>query len=368
MIISNTLCLHSFSFGFLFFFLQHKFHFLGILFCFDLFLNRTFYCCRQRNITNKQLLEYEPAFFKIFFYTFKNTALEKIPFKVSFSSFMDETAALCDLVLPNSLPLERYDDVATPYGSGFCIYSLVRPIQKPIYDTKTTGDVLLALARKLSIELKFDNFQQVLKEKVASLAKASGGFVAKDVMPWQVAAGKPAPALVGGDLWKALETGFAWTMVGQVAQTGMGFAAEVVAKAVKAGKAPTVAATLAPYSQLRTGTPATGIPCQDLTTVPDTELLGETTFVRVNSETAKTLGLKKGQTVKLTAAGVDCQAKVHIFESVMTGMVSAPLGFGHTAFDYFSQGKGANYLSLMTVAEEPGSGMSMWIASEVKIA
>jgi len=295
-------------------------------------------------------------------------ALEKIPFKVGFASFMDETAALCDLVLPNSLPLERYDDVATPYGSGFCVYSLVRPIQKPVCDTKTTADVILGLARKLSIDLKFDNFQQVLKEKVATLAKASGGFVAKDVMPWQVAAGKPAPVLAGGDLWKALEAGYAWTMVGQVAQTAMGFAPEILAKAVKAGKGQATAATLIPYAQLRTGTPVTGIPCQNLTTVPDTELVKESTFVRLNSETAKALGLKKGATVKVRGAGADCEAKVHVFESVMTGVVSAPLGFGHTAFDIFSKGKGANYLSLMAVAEEPGSGMSVWTASEVKIA
>ena len=147
----------------------------------------------------------------------------------------------------------------------------------------------------------------------------------------------------------------------------MGFAAEVLAKAVKAGK-PATATVLAPYAQLRTGTPVTGMPCQDLTTVPDTELLGDTTFIRVNSETAKALGLKKGQMVKLSGAGVDCQAKVHIFESVMPGMVSAPLGFGHTAFDYYSQGKGANYLSLAAVVEEAGSGLSMWIAPEVKIA
>ena len=117
-------------------------------------------------------------------------ALDKIPFKVSFSSFLDETAAGCDLVLPNSLPLERYDDVATPYGAGFCVYSLVHPIQKPVHDTKTTADVILSLARKLSIDLKFDSFLQVLKEKVATLAKASGGFVAKDVM-FQVALIRP---------------------------------------------------------------------------------------------------------------------------------------------------------------------------------
>jgi len=295
-------------------------------------------------------------------------ALEKIPFKVSFASFMDETAAMCDLILPNSLPLERYDDVATPYGSGFCLYSLVRPIQKPVYDTKTSADVILTLAKKLSVDLKFDSFLQVLKEKVVTLGKASGGFIAKGIMPWQVAAGKPAPAMVGADLWKVLESGYAWTMVGPVTQNGMGFAPELLAKAVKPAKVPSSVVTLVPYAQLRTGTPMTGIPCQDLTTVPETELVAETTFVRLNSETAKALGLKKGATVKLSGAGVDCKAKVHIFESVMTGVVSAPLGFGHTAFDLFSKDKGANYLSLMALAEEPGSGMSVWTASEVKIA
>ncbi len=295
-------------------------------------------------------------------------ALEKIPFKVSFASFMDETAAMCDLILPNSLPLERYDDVVTPYGSGFCLYSLVRPIQKPVHDTKSTGDVIFTLARKMSVDLKFGSLVEALKAKVATLAKASGGFVAKEVMPWQVAAGKPAPAMIGGDLWKALEAGYAWTMAGQVGQTAMGFAPDILAKAVKAAKAPAKTVTLVPYAQLRTGTPVTGIPCQDLTTVPDTELLGTTTFVRMNSETAKALGLKKGASVKLSGAGADCQAMVHIYESVMPGVVSAPLGFGHTAFDVFSKGKGANYLSLMAVTEEPGSGMSTWTASEVKIA
>jgi len=295
------------------------------------------------------------------------TALEKIPFKVSFASFMDETAAQCDLILPNSLPLERYDDVATPYGSGFCIYSLVRPIQKPIHDTRPTGDVILALAKKMGIDCKFDTFLAVLKEKVAVLAKA-GGFVATDVMPWQVAAGAKAPALPG-NLWQALESGAAWTMVGQVSQTGLGYGADILAKAVKPTAKPGAkTAVLAPYAQLRTGTPTTGIPCQDLTLVPDTELVGETTLVRCNAATAKGLGLKDGASVTLEGAGTRCQAKVHVFESVMTGVVSAPLGYGHTAFDIFSKGKGANYLGLMTVAEEPGTGLSTWTASEVKIA
>ena len=52
----------------------------------------------------------------------------------------------------------------------------------------------------------------------------------------------------------------------------------------------------------------------------------------------------------------------------MNGVVEAPLGFGHTAFDRFSQDKGANYLALAALAEEPGTGLTTWIASEVTIA
>jgi anaerobic selenocysteine-containing dehydrogenase len=41
---------------------------------------------------------------------------EKIPFVVSFSSYMDETTALADLLLPNHIFLERYEDVPAALG------------------------------------------------------------------------------------------------------------------------------------------------------------------------------------------------------------------------------------------------------------
>lgn len=44
-------------------------------------------------------------------------AFDKIPFVVSFSSFMDETAKNADLILPNHTYLERYEDVPPPPGS-----------------------------------------------------------------------------------------------------------------------------------------------------------------------------------------------------------------------------------------------------------
>jgi hypothetical protein len=49
-------------------------------------------------------------------------------------------------------------------------------------------------------------------------------------------------------------------------------------------------------------------------------------------------------------------------------VLGAPLGFGHTAFDEFSKSKGENVCKLLTVNAEPGTGMSVWTGSRVKIA
>ena len=296
-------------------------------------------------------------------------ALSMIPFKVGFASFWDETASLCDLILPNSLPLERYDDVVTPYGSGCCLYSLVKPLQKPIHDTRTTADVLLTLAKKMQIPLGFDTFEQVLRSKVATLSKAGGFVAAKGAMPWQMATGAHTPVLVG-DLWKALAAGNAWALIGQVSQTTMGFAPDILAKAVVPLARPDEAKTvwLVPYAQLRTGTPTTGVPCQDLTAVPETELAGQVACVRLNAATAASLGLHDGDMVTLSGADSRCRGKVQLFESIMNGAIAVPLGFGHTAFDRFSQDKGDNFLSLMPLTAEPGTGLATWLVSEVTIA
>ena len=65
---------------------------------------------------------------------------------VSFSSYMDETAAQADLILPNHTAFERYDDVVGIPGASFGYYAVSAPVIKPLLDTKHTGDALLALA------------------------------------------------------------------------------------------------------------------------------------------------------------------------------------------------------------------------------
>ncbi len=66
-------------------------------------------------------------------------AIKKLPLKVSFSTTMDETAALCDYVCTDNNYLESWDD-AEP-ANGF--YSIMQPAIRPIFDTRQFQDSLL---------------------------------------------------------------------------------------------------------------------------------------------------------------------------------------------------------------------------------
>ena len=57
--------------------------------------------------------------------------------------YLDETAALCDLLLPQHHALERWDDLRPRAG----VYSLMQPVMEPVFNTMATGDLLLRTAK-----------------------------------------------------------------------------------------------------------------------------------------------------------------------------------------------------------------------------
>ncbi len=264
-------------------------------------------------------------------------ALKKIPFKVSFTSFLDETAMTCDLVLPNPMGLERFDDICTPYGLAAATYNAVHPVIKPLVDAVPTGDVLLGLAKRLNMSLGFDNFKQVLEAKARN---------------------------AGGDFNKLRGSFTMSTTLVPVMSPPLG--TDVLHKALASIKSEGLC--LAPENKLNYGTAQVATPPFNLKTVRNTVLLGERSFVHLNGATASKLGVKEGSLVKVSSEAGECTVLVHIFEGVMDDVVAAPLGFGHTAFDEFTRGKGSNTAQLMTAAIEPGSGFPVWTSTSVKIA
>src|SRR5207253_7955143 len=71
----------------------------------------------------------------------------RVAYKVSFSSYLDETAAASDLILPDLHPLEQWNDSRPRAG----VYALQQPVMKPVFPTtRHTGDVLLQASGKAS--------------------------------------------------------------------------------------------------------------------------------------------------------------------------------------------------------------------------
>jgi molybdopterin-containing oxidoreductase family iron-sulfur binding subunit len=72
-------------------------------------------------------------------------AFSKVPFKVSFSLYPDETTELCDLILPDLHSLESWGDAEAGRGT----IAIQQPAMDPVFTgPRATADVLIALAQK----------------------------------------------------------------------------------------------------------------------------------------------------------------------------------------------------------------------------
>lgn len=265
-------------------------------------------------------------------------ALGNIAFKVSFSTYMDETAALCDLILPAPHPFERFDDALNSYGVAKPTYLAGKPVvKKPVMDCKDPVDVLLGAATKLGLSLGFETYADVIKAKAKAL-------------------GADFDALTSGGIWN-----------GDAKGGPLSLGAAALAKAVPA-KIDEKSLALAPISKLAYGSATLATPPANLQVIRETELSGKDLFVQMNAATAKKVGVVEGAKVKLAAGSGELKARVHLNEGVAPGTVAVLLGFGRSAWDEFTKGKGDNVYKILTVSDEAGTGLKVWAGSTVTVA
>ena len=272
-------------------------------------------------------------------------AIEKIPFVVSFSSVMDETAAGADLILPNHLYLERYEDVAAASGFPEPIIGLVQPVVEPLFNTRHTGDVMIQIARAMGRHI-------------------SGAF------PWESYEACLEETL--GDVWDTLtQQGYwldeefaapGWDRMFETDSSRFEFVnAEIDGlpgyNPVKPeGDETHYPLVLIPYDSMRLNTGDMASPPFLVKAVDDTILLGNDVLVEVNPATAKELGLKRGDLAKLATPKGEARVRVYLFEGIMPGVVGLVRGLGHTAFDRYLAGKGVNYNALSVAVIDVATG------------
>jgi anaerobic selenocysteine-containing dehydrogenase len=277
-------------------------------------------------------------------------AFSKIPFVVSFSSYMDETAQFADLILPNHMFLERYQDVPAPAGFPQPVVSFSKPVVEPQFNTKHAGDAIILIAKGLEGEiaeaLSWDSYEACLEE-------ALGG-------KWDT--------LFEEGFWT--DTGFkapGWENAFKTASGKFEFPkAEVDPLKIEGDE--TLPLVLIPYDSIRLASGFIGDPPFAVKTVEDTVLKGKDVFVEVNRETAKKYGLREGKPATLSSPRGSARVLVHLSDGIMPGVVAMPRGLGHTAYDKFLAGKGKNVNELIGPVEDPLSGFDAAWGIRVKLS
>jgi anaerobic selenocysteine-containing dehydrogenase len=264
-------------------------------------------------------------------------AVRAAPFKISFTPFMDETSALCDLVLPTLLGLEKLDDVESPHGCGKSFYALCRPPAYPAEDAphgpRHGLDVLLKSAAGLNLRLPA-NYEAVLKNKAKELAFNWNELLAGKTFE------RGAPPLDSSS--------FSFNLF-----------EKLLFESLKTEE-PVAQLSLAPMNRSALGTPQGGMGPFGLKTARNRELQGNTLVALMNGATARKFGLEDGSWITLYSESAELSARLRIFEGIAMDCAGLSLGFGHTAPDAFSRNKGANLFELLQAAEEPGSGLMVW--------
>ncbi len=272
-------------------------------------------------------------------------ALAKIPFVASFSSYMDETAQIADLILPNHVYLERYEDVPVTSGIQYPLIGLAKPVVDPLFNTKHTGDVVI------------------------QLAKALGGFI-ESAFPWEryqdcleETLGNKWNALVEGGYWmdatfkvSALEKAFETTS-GKFEFTNADIdSLSRFSTVVPEGDEAIYPLTLIAYDSMRLASGFIGNPPFMVKVVEDTVLKANDICLEINPITARALGLSEGKYATLTTPKGSARVRIHIFDGIMPGSVAMPRGLGHTAYDGFLANKGVNVNSLLGPSIDSASG------------
>lgn len=287
-------------------------------------------------------------------------AIARVPYVISFSSFVDETAVRSDLILPDHSYLESWGYEVPSPGAGKPMVSSQQPVVRPIFDTRSTGDVFLQLAKRLGGEvanaLPWTDEMAFVQELALELHGSSlGAYDAKTPNSFWA-------------LWR--QHGGWWTekeIPREPELTSIVQEALPVSEPVFGGEEEVYPFHLHPYPSivLSDGRGANQPWLQGAPDPMTTASWG--TWVEINPETASSLGVHDDDIVRVTSPNGELEAPVVIYPGIRPDVVAIPVGQGHSQFGRFAQGRGSNPIALLSLITDPETGSLAWGATRVKI-
>lgn len=327
-------------------------------------------------------------------------ALQRVPFVVSFASFVDETSFRANLILPDHTDLEKWQEAATPPAFPFPLQSLTAPVVEPVYQTSDTGDVMLQVAHRmrgdLAAALPERTMEDFLRREVQELFQAQTGYTFTNSLEetWDrmsERSGWWAPSYNSADgLWDQMKQRggwwepnyyFAeWTRVLRTPSGKFEFYSQRLADWLQKNSAHGKEGGLAPGSdrtclphqqQLPEGSkefPLLLMPVEVLPFLTGSgaelpylqQIAGQHLFahweswLEINPETAASLGLEDGEQVWVESERKRARVRLRVYPGVRPGVVHLPLGYGRTQGSSWAC-RGVNPMDLLVSAHDPNS-------------
>jgi anaerobic selenocysteine-containing dehydrogenase len=280
-------------------------------------------------------------------------AFEKIPYIVSFSSFLDETSALADLILPDHSFLESWSEAIPESGAMTAVASVAPPVMRPLYQTRATPDVLLEISRTLRVplELPWQTFDEMLGASFAALPSST-----PDVDAWTDAQGK--------GVWSGTVPG---GLAVSAAAAGTS-APAAFAEPQFDGDAGQFPFHFLPYpsNQFLDGSLA-HLPWLQEMPDPLTSAMWSS-WVEINPATAEKLGIAEGDVVEVTSGHGKVQAGAVISPGIAPDVIAMPAGQGHRTYTRYASGRGVNPVDLLAPVTEAATGALAWAATRVQVS
>jgi anaerobic selenocysteine-containing dehydrogenase len=335
-------------------------------------------------------------------------AFDQVPLIVSFSPYMDDSASFADLILPDRTPLERWQDDPVFLNNGFPVLGIRQPVIDPISQTKATGDVLLHLAKSLGGEIQkalpWNDFKEMLLYGIKGVFDANRGdtFGLQFEQAWTrllERGGWAAPSYkTFEEFWKQLqEKGGWWDPIYDFKEWDRVFRTptkkfEFYAQALKQIDPTFTSGDLKDLSFLPhweewkkagdekeyplhlyvfrtmtlTGSRNANQPWLQAS-IGSYVFERWETWVEINPETAKRLGISDGDWVWVESPKGKIKVKARLYKGAMPEVVSIPFGEGHTSGGRWSQGMGENPYRLISGDLDPLTGYPMKEATRVRI-
>lgn len=287
-------------------------------------------------------------------------AITRVPYVISFSPFVDETAVRADLILPDHTYLESWGYEVPSPGAAKPAVSSQQPVVRPLYDTRSTGDVLIAAANRLgdqaALALPWTDEVAFLQELAGELQDSSlGAYDAKTPNSFWA-------------LWR--QYGGWWTEKDIPQEPNLTAVVEEplpVAEPVFEGDEQAYPFHLYPYPSI-TLSDGRGAHLPWLQGAPDPMTTASWgTWVEMNPETASSLGVSDDDLVRVISPHGELEAPVVVYPGIRPDVVAIPVGQGHEHFGRFAQRRGSNPISLIAAITDPDTGSLAWGATRVRI-